>query len=194
MAVSSKQPLRRRYGLPGLNQAPYQALKPGFAGTAVAGMGTQAMSVRIEQLTQSLDWSHQVSQEACRVLDQYCNQLGDLERTVQPVVLRTQALIQTRENIKQARAQAEEVLDHLDASRKVMALRRPHTPLIRPFHEQLTVETRLACRWKRRYYKGLTMTSCRLWQRSTSWMQLSPFCRNTGAALSSLYHQTSYLL
>lgn len=88
----------------------------------MAEMGTQTLSIRIEQLSQSLDWSHQVSQEACGVLDQYCNQLSDLERAVQPVVLKTQQLIQTREKIKQARAQAEEVLDHLDASRKVLAL------------------------------------------------------------------------
>ena len=93
----------------------------GVGGTHMAEMGTQALSVRIEQLSQSLEWSHQVSQEACRVLDQYCNQLSDLERTVRPVVLKTQQLIQIRENIKQARAQAEEVLDHLDASRKVPA-------------------------------------------------------------------------
>ncbi|KAL0036401.1 hypothetical protein WJX77_006182 [Trebouxia sp. C0004] len=78
-----------------------------------------ALQARSDQLRQSLDWSHQVSQEACRVLDQYCSQLSDLERVVQPVVFKTQALIRTRENIKQARAQAEEVLDHLDASRKV---------------------------------------------------------------------------
>ena len=57
------------------------------------------------------------------MLDQYCSQLSDIERTVQPVVLKTQELIRTRENIKQARAQAEEVLDHLDASRKVLAIR-----------------------------------------------------------------------
>lgn len=56
------------------------------------------------------------------MLDQYCNQLSDLERSVQPVVSKTQSLIQTRDNIKQARAQAEEVLEHLDASRKVDAL------------------------------------------------------------------------
>ena len=67
-----------------------------------------------------------MSQEACRVLDHYCSQLSDLERVVQPVVLKTQALIQTRENIKQARAQAEEVLDHLDASRKVIVLDSQH--------------------------------------------------------------------
>lgn len=85
-------------------------------------MGMQTLNFRIEQLRQSLDWSHQVSREACRVLDQYCNQLSDLERNVQPVVSKTQSLIQTRENIKQARAQAEEVLEHLDASRKVKAL------------------------------------------------------------------------
>ena len=89
---------------------------------AYNNMDTQALSARIEQLGQRLDWSHQVSREACRVLDQYCNQLSDLERIVQPVVFKTQSLIQTRENIKQARAQAEEVLEHLDASRKVMAL------------------------------------------------------------------------
>ena len=83
-------------------------------------MSVRSMQARSEQLRQSLDWSHQVSQEACRVLDQYCSQLSDLERVVQPVVFKTQALIQTRENIKQARAQAEEVLDHLDASRKVI--------------------------------------------------------------------------
>ena len=85
-------------------------------------MGTQTVNARIEQLRQNLEWSHQVSREACRVLDQYCTQISDLERTVQPVVSKTQSLIQTRENIKQARAQAEEVLEHLDASRKVMAL------------------------------------------------------------------------
>ncbi|DBA89464.1 TPA: hypothetical protein ACH3X1_016766 [Trebouxia sp. C0004] len=82
-------------------------------------MSVRSMQARSDQLRQSLDWSHQVSQEACRVLDQYCSQLSDLERVVQPVVFKTQALIRTRENIKQARAQAEEVLDHLDASRKV---------------------------------------------------------------------------
>ena len=86
----------------------------------------RSMNVRTEQLRASLDWSHQVSQEACRVLDHYCSQLSDLERVVQPVVLKTQALIQTRENIKQARAQAEEVLDHLDASRKVIVLDSQH--------------------------------------------------------------------
>ncbi len=83
-------------------------------------ISVRSMQARLQQLRQSLDWSHQVSQEACRVLDQYCSQLSDLERVVQPVVFKTQALIQTRENIKQARAQAEEVLDHLDASRKVL--------------------------------------------------------------------------
>ena len=85
-------------------------------------MSAQVLSGRTEQLRESLEWSHQVSQEACRVLDRYCSQLSDLERIVQPVVLKTQALIQTRENIKQARAQTEEVLDHLDASRKVKSL------------------------------------------------------------------------
>lgn len=85
-------------------------------------MGTQIVKARIEQLRQNLEWSHQVSRETCRVLDQYCTQISDLERTVQPVVSKTQSLIQTRENIKQARAQAEEVLEHLDASRKVLAL------------------------------------------------------------------------
>lgn len=83
-------------------------------------MSARSMNARTEQLRQSLEWSHQVSQEACRVLDQYCSQLSELERIVQPVVLKTQTLIQTRENIKQARAQAEEVLAHLDASRKVL--------------------------------------------------------------------------
>lgn len=67
------------------------------------------------------------------MLDQYCNQLSDLERAVQPVVLKTQQLIQTREKIKQARAQAEEVLDHLDASRKVTVL----LIVVRPSHQQL---------------------------------------------------------
>ena len=85
-------------------------------------MSTQIVSARIEQLRQNLEWSHQVSRETCRVLDQYCTQMSNLERTVQPVVSKTQSLIQTRENIKQARAQAEEVLEHLDASRKVVAL------------------------------------------------------------------------
>ena len=89
-------------------------------GRSLTMMSAKGIAVRTEQLRQSLDWSHQVSQEACRVLDQYCSQLSDIERIVQPVVLKTQQLIQTRENIKRARAQAEEVLDHLDASRKVL--------------------------------------------------------------------------
>ena len=83
------------------------------------GMAAISLSSRANQLRQSLDSSHKISQEACRVLDQYCNQLSDLERIVQPIVLKTQALTQIRENVKQARAKAEEVLDHLDASRKV---------------------------------------------------------------------------
>lgn len=84
------------------------------------GMAAITVSSRADQLRHSLDSSHQISQEACRVLDQYCNQLSDLERIVQPIVLKTRALSQTRENVKQARAKAEEVLDHLDASRKVI--------------------------------------------------------------------------
>lgn len=86
-----------------------------------AGMtSVQTLAARGEALRQSLDSSHQVSQEACRVLDQYCSQLSELEKLVQPVTLKTQALTQTRENVRQARAKAEEVLDHLDASRKVI--------------------------------------------------------------------------
>lgn len=80
-----------------------------------------SLASRAEALRQSLDSSHEISQEACRVLDQYCSQLSDLERIVHPVVFKTQALTQTRENVKQARAKAEEVLDHLDASRKVLS-------------------------------------------------------------------------
>lgn len=85
----------------------------------------QSLAAHGEALRQSLDSSQQVSQEACRVLDQYCSQLSELERIVQPVVLKTQALTQTRENVRQARAKAEEVLDHLDASRKVSRNRCP---------------------------------------------------------------------
>ena len=83
-------------------------------------MTVRSINTRTVQLRQTLDWSHQASQDACRILDQYCSQLTELERLAQPVVTKTQALIQTRDNIKQARAQAEEVLDHLDASRKVL--------------------------------------------------------------------------
>ena len=115
-------------------------------------MSVEALSSRTEQLRQSLEWSHQVSQEACKILDHYCNQLSDLERVVQPVVYKTQSLIQTRENIRQARAQAEEVLDHLDASRKVGTVKRWQKQACKT-HDICT-----AHRWSQKYCKDRTRT------------------------------------
>ena len=143
----------------------------------------QSLASRAEALRQSLDSSHQISQEACRVLDQYCSQLGELERIVQPVVFKTQALTQTRENVKQARAKAEEVLDHLDASRKVIwqpfmsdkyALRanwdNPHN-------------VTSMCRWSLASYKVPGQTCQPSWQPSRSLTWQSRSCSNTGLAI-----------
>lgn len=44
-----------------------------------------------------------------------------LDNLLAPVASRTLALSQARQNIKKARERAEEVLDHLDTSRKVRA-------------------------------------------------------------------------
>ena len=138
-------------------------------------MSTQALSSRTEQLRRSLEWSHQVSQEACKILDHYCNQLSDLERIVQPVVFKTQSLIQTRENIKQARAQAEEVLDHLDASRKVAYAEYWQKQARKPLYDNC-----LAHRWSQRYFKDLTRISGASWLLSASLTQLSLSCNSTG--------------
>ncbi|KAK9812710.1 hypothetical protein WJX72_002444 [[Myrmecia] bisecta] len=82
---------------------------------------SDSLAGRIEALQSSLVWSQSLSREACNVLDTYAQQLVELQGAVAPVAARSAALIQARENIKTARDKAEEVLDHLDTSRKVEA-------------------------------------------------------------------------
>ncbi|KAK9818574.1 hypothetical protein WJX74_001369 [Apatococcus lobatus] len=77
------------------------------------------LSQRVEGLREGLDWGSSITTDACGVLDQYLAHVSKLERAVQPVAATTQALLRARENIRKARERAEEVLEHLDTSRKV---------------------------------------------------------------------------
>lgn len=124
----------------------------------------QSLASRAEALRQSLDSSHQISQEACRVLDQYCSQLSELERIVQPVVFKTQALTQTRENVKQARAKAEEVLDHLDTSRKVIWHSLTFSEPLEKANSDLAAILMVTCRSNLEFCKVLDQTCQPLWQ------------------------------
>ena len=69
----------------------------------------------------SLAHLQELTKEACTVLDSYCAQVNVLDNLLAPVASRTLALSQARQNVKKARERAEEVLDHLDTSRKVRA-------------------------------------------------------------------------
>lgn len=59
------------------------------------------------------------TREAASLLDLAAWQLGELDRQGQALTGQTLALATARANIQAARASAEEVLEHLDASRKV---------------------------------------------------------------------------
>ena len=115
-------------------------------------MKVDVLQARADQLRQSLRWSkvprnvqaivnappaiqrslqlgpddvQELTKEACTVLDSYCAQVNVLDNLLAPVASRTLALSQARQNIKKARERAEEVLDHLDTSRKVRAAAAP---------------------------------------------------------------------
>ena len=78
-------------------------------------------AISIEGLQLGSDNLQELTKEACTVLDSYCAQVNVLDNLLAPVASRTLALSQARQNIKKARERAEEVLDHLDTSRKVRA-------------------------------------------------------------------------
>lgn len=59
------------------------------------------------------------TKEAAALLDLVAWQLGELGRQAAPMTSKTLALARARQNIQAARAASEEVLEHLDASRKV---------------------------------------------------------------------------
>jgi hypothetical protein len=82
-------------------------------------MATDDLSLSAAQLRESLQLCQSVTQEASQLLDLCSAHLKDLDRAVQPMTKRTLALSKARENVKKAMERAEEVLDHLDASRKV---------------------------------------------------------------------------
>jgi hypothetical protein len=53
------------------------------------------------------------------ILNELEDQLGELARVTQPIYTRTRALTWARENIKKVQQRADEVLEHIDVSRKV---------------------------------------------------------------------------
>lgn len=61
------------------------------------------------------------AKEAASLLDLASWQLGELARQAFPMTGKTLALTRAKENIAAAKQRSEEVLEHLDASRKVQA-------------------------------------------------------------------------
>ena len=63
------------------------------------------------------------SDDAEATLSELEDQLGDLRQATTPIYARTQALTWARENIEKVRCRADNILEHLDLSRKVGATR-----------------------------------------------------------------------
>ncbi|GAB4824073.1 hypothetical protein N2152v2_011119 [Parachlorella kessleri] len=82
-------------------------------------METYELSLNAAQLRGSLELCQSVTQDATQLLDRCSAHLRELDRVAQPLTQRTVALTRARENVKKAMERAAEVLDHLDASRKV---------------------------------------------------------------------------
>lgn len=85
-------------------------------------MPLEDLTLSAAQLRESLALSDSVTKDATSLLDTCSSRLQDLERTVQPLALNK--ALRARENIKKARERAEEVLEHLDASRRVRTVGR----------------------------------------------------------------------
>ena len=83
--------------------------------------GAEGLALSAAQLRESLELCASVTAEAGALLDHCGAHLRGLDRAVAPLTERTQALTRARDNLKKARERAEEVLEHLDASRLVRA-------------------------------------------------------------------------
>ncbi|KAI7842350.1 hypothetical protein COHA_003990 [Chlorella ohadii] len=78
-----------------------------------------SLSEAAVQLRVDLELLEASAKEAAALLDRASWSLGQLDRQVAPMTARTAPLARARVNIQAAKASSEEVLDHLDASRKL---------------------------------------------------------------------------
>jgi hypothetical protein len=101
----------------GLCEAPcaHRLLPPFVAAMATAGGAAQTSA----SLRADLALLSSTTKEAAALLDLASWQLGELGRQALPMTSKTHALTRAALNIAAAKQRSEEVLEHLDASRKV---------------------------------------------------------------------------
>uniref|UniRef100_A0A061RPB9 Exocyst subunit exo70 family protein n=2 Tax=Tetraselmis sp. GSL018 TaxID=582737 RepID=A0A061RPB9_9CHLO len=76
-------------------------------------------ALRAKTLRERLQQNQVVTGEAASILVEFEDQLASLCRATEPIRTRTQALTRAQLNIERIQAHAEELLEHLDVSRKV---------------------------------------------------------------------------
>eukprot|EP00873_Tetraselmis_striata_P012678 jgi/Tetstr1/432942/TSEL_022280.t1 len=81
--------------------------------------GAEELAARLAALEDNLQQSDLLTGTAVGILDELEGQLTELARVTRPIYTRTQALTWARGNIKQVQRRADEVLQHMDVSRKV---------------------------------------------------------------------------